>query len=167
MFSIEGPLIKMFSSFQVCFLLSKLDGETYGNEKWKMPVIGRVGPIGWSFLGDQCPSVGGLCCDWRTRASQNLLHPQISTFPWLSPTESPLPDYSSSLQKAGAPLHRFLQQCTWVHFLKCNSQWDCKALHIFLQLNGSAERFCWKRDMHSYTKWGKKKGWVLREKRSV
>ena len=82
----------MFSSFQVCFLLSKLDGETYGNEKWKMPVIGRVGPIGWSFLGDQCPPGGG---DFAVIGG--LEHPRICSipkyrrFPGFPPRKAPSP----------------------------------------------------------------------------
>ena len=51
-FSIPG----MLYDFKVMFAY---EGETYGIEKWKVPVIGRVAPIGRSFLGDQCPPLEG------------------------------------------------------------------------------------------------------------
>ena len=97
MFSIENPLINIFSLFQVCF---------FGFQVWGNWKDARVAPrLGFRFLGrisvPRCWR--GLSCDWRTRASQNLLHPQISTFPWLlSPWKAPSPTIRHLSKKPGA-----------------------------------------------------------------
>ena len=104
------------------------------------------------FWYTSVPRWRGPSCDWRAGASQNLLHPQISTrlspHGWkaTSPTIRHLsknhrPRSNSSSNNALA-----------MHFLPQSFPIALKALHIFSLLNDTAERFLLKTRhcMHSY-----------------
>lgn len=91
----RSTLINLFPLFQVCFQFQS-NIQVVGryvrywkvNEACNWPCCPGLGSAFWDI---SVPRWRGLSCDWRTRASQNLLYPQISTFPWLSPMESPPP----------------------------------------------------------------------------
>ena len=153
----SSTLINLFSLFQVCFQFQSNVVWAVGryvrnwkvNEACNWPCWPGLGSAFWDI---SVPRWKGLGCDWRTRASQNLLYPQISTFPWLSPMESPPPRLFVISPKSTAPLATVpltmhsTSGCIFWATAAVIPNAIARALHIFFPLNGSAERFSWKQD---------------------